>query len=398
MASGASRLRTSGRKKRESPFPGAAAAGLKPRASTQGFTTPGETIIGGLSRSSGTRRNHAECRTPAARLPRYCPRRTETAASLLPSARAGGRAAAGSHVRREKGDQPQLEQLSGAHQPPQTAAGCQRGHPQVWSGSGSGAHHRRDHAHPHGPRTANRTLQEHGGVRGVPVRIYGQCRDGRGYPGERRPDHLRRAEPRLDHRRLPAVESRDSRVQAQGHGGLRKNLRGNQGLARTKAADHRRGVQHGWRHRPAAGAVRSGGKVQLHHDGGRRARLGRAGPQRARNHRSPEMPRARGHPGGHAEQSHRGHGRLRVRLARPGRISLPPRPAVLVLHFASAFSHGDVPGGVLPAGFADGRGTDRQALGEYALFSEGAVAAGISAERERDADFADSGGRRGEGV
>ena len=46
-----------------------------------------------------------------------------------------------------------------------------------------------------------------------------------------------------------------------------------------RAADHRRRLLHGRRHRPPARALRPGGKVRRHHDGGRRPRLRRAGPQ-----------------------------------------------------------------------------------------------------------------------
>ena len=56
--------------------------------------------------------------------------------------------------------------------------------------------------------------------------------------------------------------------------------------AGQEAADHRRRVLHGRRHRPAARAVRRGGEIRRHHDGGRRARFRRAGPQRARHDRS----------------------------------------------------------------------------------------------------------------
>jgi glycine C-acetyltransferase len=65
-----------------------------------------------------------------------------------------------------------------------------------------------------------------------------------------------------------------------------------------------------------ARSVRAGRRVWLHHDGGRRARLGRPGPRRAR-HRGPfGLPRPRGHPGGHSQQGCWRDGRIRLRAAR----------------------------------------------------------------------------------
>ena len=68
--------------------------------------------------------------------------------------------------------------------------------------------------------------------------------------------------------------------------------------ARAQAADHRWRIFHGWRHRSAARAGGSGREAWRHHDGGRRAFLRRAGPQRARHHRPFRFARARAHSGG----------------------------------------------------------------------------------------------------
>ena len=73
-----------------------------------------------------------------------------------------------------------------------------------------------------------------------------------------------------------------------------KILAGSGRRARPQAADHRRRLLHGWRHRPAARAGGGRRTPRRHHDGGRRAFLRRAGPQRPRHHRSfrPARPRA----------------------------------------------------------------------------------------------------------
>jgi hypothetical protein len=89
---------------------------------------------------------------------------------------------------------------------------------------------------------------------------------------------------------------------------------------------------------PLPGLCDIGGEIRRHHDGRRRALQRRAGTQRPRHHRPLRRARARGHPGGHAVQSHRRARRLRLRLARPHRVPLPPRAPVPVLDFASAQS------------------------------------------------------------
>ena len=53
----------------------------------------------------------------------------------------------------------------------------------------------------HGTGGKDRALQERRGMRGFPVGIRGECRNGFGCAGQGRFHHLRRAEPRFDHRR-----------------------------------------------------------------------------------------------------------------------------------------------------------------------------------------------------
>ena len=83
-------------------------------------------------------------------------------------------------------------------------------------------------------------------------------------------DHLRRAQSREHHRRLPPEPRDDQGVSAQGR---RRRAHDPEGAARrpAQAADHRRRVLDGRRSRPAARALRRRRRVRRDHDGGRRA-------------------------------------------------------------------------------------------------------------------------------
>ena len=126
---------------------------------------------------------------------------------------------------------------------------------------------------------------------------------------------------------------------------------------------------------PLPGPGGSRRKARRHHDGGRRAFLRRAGPQRARHHRPFRPARPRAHPGGHALESHRRAGRIRLRQPRPDRVPLPPRAPVPVFDFAPAGGGGRLPGGLRRA--RTGAGAHRTAVGQHALFQGGP-------ERRRD--------------
>ena len=89
-----------------------------------------------------------------------------------------------------------------------------------------GAHHRRHDGDPHGARAAARRVQEGRGGRRLPERLHGERRHGLGHPHQGRRRHLRRAESRQHHRRLPPEPRDDQGVPAQGR--------------RRRAQDHRR--------------------------------------------------------------------------------------------------------------------------------------------------------------
>ena len=161
--------------------------------------------------------------------------------------------------------------------------------------------------------------------------------------------------------------------------------------ARQQAADHRRRFLHGWRYRPAACAVRRGGKIWRHHDGGRCACFRRAGPQRPRHHRPFQRARPRRYSGGHALEGHRRAGRLRLRIkdlidflyhrARPFLFSTSHPPSVA----ATCIAAFDV--------LEEEPRAHGQALGEHPLLQEGARALGLQHRRpehsrQRNADHA----------
>ena len=145
--------------------------------------------------------------------------------------------------------------------------------------------------------------------------------------------------------------------------GCRLEPGGDQGVSRTRtstrrgkrasraagdaaqAAHYRRRVQHGRRPRRAAGVVRAGGGVRLHHDGRRCACERRVRQERPRHDRPLRHARPRRHPGGHAVESHRRARRLRRRQPRADRVPVPPRAAVPVLDVASTRGRRRVPRG-----------------------------------------------------
>ena len=130
---------------------------------------------------------------------------------------------------------------------------------------------------------------------------------------------------------------------------------------------HRRRLQHGRRHREAAGhrGGRRGGRCDRH--GRRRARLRRPRSQRARNGRPLRPPRPRARPGWHAVEGNRRPGRVRRRNAEPAdrpRASVAPIP---LLDLPSAGRRGGLPRRRRRPG--DRAGADRPAVGERSLTS-----------------------------
>ena len=155
---------------------------------------------------------------------------------LVLSSRSAGTVARGGHLpapahpgigkrrrialRRQGGDQPRVQQLPGADHASQTARGGARRRPQDTASARGAVRTISGTMTPaHATRGAHRGLQERGSLRGVPVGLRGQRRHGLGDPHARGPHHLRRAEPRQHHRRLPALEGQDPRLPAQGRRG-----------------------------------------------------------------------------------------------------------------------------------------------------------------------------------
>ncbi len=136
-------------------------------------------------------------------------------------------------LRWPRGDQSGKQQLSRAGGPSQTDRGAGGRGEEIRRGIGRGAHHFRDHEHPHGAGGTDRRFQAHRSLRGVSVGFRGERRNGFRDSGAGGSHHFRRAESRQHHRRLPVIESQDSRVPAQGHGASGGNP---QGSGRRRAA------------------------------------------------------------------------------------------------------------------------------------------------------------------
>ena len=238
------------------------------------------------------------------------------------------------------------------------------GDPPLRRRFGLGAPDRRHARHPHGARTPAGGLQADRSGRRLPERVHRQRRNGLGDPDQGRRRDLRRAESREHHRRLPPQPRLDQGVPAQGR---RRGAQdsGAAAILAAQAPHHRRRVQHGRRPRPAAGAVRAGRGIRLHHDGRRCACERRVRPERPRHHRSLRRARAGRHPGRHAVEGDRRARRIRRRQPRADRVPLSPRAAVPVLDLASAGRRRRVHRGDRRA--ARGAGDHRAAVGQHAL-------------------------------
>ena len=88
--------------------------------------------------------------------------------------------------------------------------------------------------------------------------IRSERRHGLGCSRQRRLHHLRCAQSCFDHRRCTTFESKDPGLPSQRHRARRRATGYDQERAGQEAADHRRRVLHGRRHRSATRAVRSG--------------------------------------------------------------------------------------------------------------------------------------------
>ena len=118
-----------------------------------------------------------------------------------------------------------------------------------------------DRRHDDGAPRAGAAVRRVQGRRGradVPVGVHVERRHSRGDPLQGGRDRLRRAQPRVDHRRRAPVPRRDQGVPAQGRRGGRPAARGDRPAGPASAADHRRRVLDGRRHRAAARPRRGG--------------------------------------------------------------------------------------------------------------------------------------------
>ena len=130
---------------------------------------------------------------------------------------------------------------------------------------------------------------------------------------ERGRGHLRRAQPRVDHRRHPALQGAAAALRERRHGRARGAARG--GGRRALPADRdRRRLLDGRLPRPARRDLRPGRAPRRARDGRRLARRRRRRPGRARHARAPRRHRPHRHPHRHARQGdRRRERRLRLR-------------------------------------------------------------------------------------
>ena len=143
--------------------------------------------------------------------------------------------------------------------------------------------------------------------------------------------HLRPAQPRLDHRRDPALQGAPAALRERRHGRAGGAARG--GRRRPPPADRdRRRLLDGRLPRPARPDLRARRAPRRARDGRRLARGRRRRPRRSRHARAPRRRRARRHPDRHPRQGdRRRERRLRLRPARDRRAPAPARPPVPVL-------------------------------------------------------------------
>ena len=267
---------------------------------------------------------------------------------------------------------------------------------------GRRAHDLGDDDPPRGAGDGTRDVQARRGGPHVPVRLHLQHR---GHPGRGRragPHRVRPAEPRLHHRRDAHGEGAPRDLPAQGRGTpARAADRGPPRRAAGRPAipgdpgRHRWRLQHGRRHRAAAGDRGRRRGARRRGLRRRRPRLGRPGSQRPGQRRPFRPPRARGDPGRHPEQGDGRPGRLRRGTARPPGDAHPARPALPVLHLAPAGRGGRLPGrDPGPGGRA---GAHRAPLGEHAPLQGGASLVRLRHRPLGDADHAGPGRRLGAG-
>ena len=238
----------------------------------------------------------------------------------------------GLRPRRPPRDLVRLQRLPGPHPAPRRDRRRPRRPGPVRRGQRLGPPHRRGPTGP--PGAGGRAGGLEGPGAGRPVRHRLRRQPGRALGGRRSRRHraLRRAEPRLDHRRLPAepVHGRHlpppgPRAPVRAAGRRRSGRRGHRhrvldGRRRRRPGGPRRGVR---RPRRAAGA-------------GRGPRRARPGPGAGR--------RGRGPAGGHAVQDAGLARRLRRGPGRPGRPPGQPGPLLHLHHRLHARRHRRGPG------------------------------------------------------
>ncbi len=228
------------------------------------------------------------------------------------------------------------QQLPGARRPPRAGRGGREGGGRARLRHGVGPVHLRHRQRAPRARGAALGLPGHRGHDPVLLVLRREHRAVRDHHRAAGRDHLRRAEPRLDHRRRAAVQGPPAALRQLRHG----RARGPAHRGRRRPAPrggHRRRLLDGRRGGRPAGDLRPG---RVPRRAGRGGRLARGGLRRGARSRHPGGDRD-GLPGRRADR-HAGQGagwgvrRLHLRPARAGRVAAPAVAPLPVLQLPGA--------------------------------------------------------------
>ncbi len=230
------------------------------------------------------------------------------------------------------------QQLPRPGQPPGDRRGRARGARPLGLRHGIGALHLRHPGAPPGARRAPLSVPRHRRHDPLQLLLRRERRSLRGAARRGGRRHLRPAQPRLDHRRDPALQGAAAALRERRHGRARGTARGVR--RRPPPADRdRRRLLDGRLPRAARPHLRARRAPRRARHGRRLACRRRRRPRRSRHARAPRRRRARRHRHGHARQGdRRRQRRLRLRPPRDRRAAPSARAALSLLEQPRAAS------------------------------------------------------------